>query len=106
MYTLPYPRLKTDVYVSHLFACSSLRVADEPFFVLLVVIFIYFIVEIVANSIVRQDYMLSMFFWFDILGAISLIPDIPWLSESSLLARASLTFCFLTIVGRQAKVSS
>ena len=88
---------------------TSERAVDEPFFVFLVVIFLYFILEVLANSLVRVDYLLSMFFWFDILGAVSLIPDIPWLSESTRLALlcslSLLLHLLLRLIARvQAKV--
>lgn len=46
---------------------------------ILTFIFIFFIVDLLANSYSRYDYTFSFFFWLDIVGIISLIPDVPWM---------------------------
>lgn len=41
--------------------------------------FILFVVELLATSIVVDDYKYSFFFWLDSIAAISLVPDIPYI---------------------------
>lgn len=40
-----------------------------------------FILELVANSVVLDDYKFSFFFWLDVVAVLSMIPDIPYIYE-------------------------
>jgi hypothetical protein len=55
--------------------------ADPYFFTGLVVSFILFGVEILTNTVVVDDYKYNFFFWLDIIGTISLVIDIPWITD-------------------------
>ncbi len=41
--------------------------------------FILFLIEIFINSMVKEDFKYSFFFWLDIIATLSLIPDIEWI---------------------------
>lgn len=66
--------------------------SDFAFMVLNSIAFSLFMLEIVLTSWVKSDfsngifkikgYMFSFFFWLDLLAVISMIPDIPWLSDT------------------------
>ena len=53
--------------------------ADVYFEVSFVVSLVLFVLELFATSLVVDDYKYSFFFWLDVLAAISLVPDIPYM---------------------------
>lgn len=40
---------------------------------------LFFIIEIILASLVKEEYFLSFFFWLDLVSTISMITDIGWL---------------------------
>ena len=44
--------------------------------------FILFLIEIFINSMVKEDFKYSFFFWLDIIATLSLIPDIEWIIDA------------------------
>lgn len=54
---------------------------DPIFYVLTIISFFMFTLEIVISCIVRDDYWLSFYFWLDIISTISLIFDIGWIMD-------------------------
>eukprot|EP00948_MAST-09A_sp_MAST-9A-sp1_P000543 g543.t1 len=88
---------------------------DYGFYVTLTLIFVFFCLEIVFNTFSHDmAYLKSQFFIFDLIGTLSLIPDIPWLSQGliSLFLSGSVTqgqdseTLTLAKAGRAAKVGS
>lgn len=55
--------------------------ADPYFFGGLCLSFVLFILEILVNSCVIDDFKFSFFFWLDLIATFSLIPDILWVVE-------------------------
>jgi len=54
---------------------------DDTFMIITFVMMGIFSVEIVMASLAKEDYYLSFFFWLDIISTLSLILDIPAVSE-------------------------
>lgn len=52
---------------------------DEVFYALTVFSIFCFVVEIVLNSIARDEFWLGFFFWLDIISTITMIPDCGWI---------------------------
>lgn len=59
--------------------CATDKSADDVFFTLTSVSLLFFTIEIILNSIAREDYFLGFFFWLDLISTISLITDIGWI---------------------------
>ncbi len=55
--------------------------ADPVFYVLTIISFFMFTLEIVISCIVRDDYWLGFYFWLDIISTVSLIFDIGWIMD-------------------------
>mmetsp|Transcript_37123 Transcript_37123/g.6616 ORF Transcript_37123/g.6616 Transcript_37123/m.6616 type:complete len:92 (+) Transcript_37123:36-311(+) len=53
--------------------------SDPVFYSLSIICLIFFTVEIVLGSLVKEDYLLGFFFWLDVVATVSLIPDIGWI---------------------------
>jgi len=53
--------------------------SDTIFYGLTVFGMVCFTIEIVLSSYAKEDYLLSFFFWLDIISTISMIPDIGWI---------------------------
>ena len=60
---------------------TTRKTVDTGYYALLMISFLLFIIEIIANSIVIEDFKYSFYFWLDIIATLSLITDIIWLSE-------------------------
>jgi|TARA_B110000285_G_C14964336_1_gene533256 hypothetical protein len=54
---------------------------DPYFFSGLVVSFILFLLELLLQSCVVDDFKYSFFFWLDFVATFSLVIDIPWLTD-------------------------
>ena len=50
--------------------------SDPYFYSFLLVSFVLFSLEIFINTMVKEDFKYSFFFWLDIIATLSLIPDI------------------------------
>lgn len=55
--------------------------ADSYFYVFFILSMLLFTVEITAKTVVDEDYKYSFFFWLDIIATVTLVIDIPWLSD-------------------------
>jgi len=55
--------------------------ADPYFFITFLICLVLFILELIANSVVLDDYKFSFFFWLDVVAVLSMIPDIPYIYE-------------------------
>ena len=64
-------------------AATSLP-ADPVFFSLSCVAMFCFALELVASSLVKDDYWLGFYFWLDLLATVSMISDIGWAWEAIL----------------------
>lgn len=53
---------------------------DNTFYSFTFVCFVLFFLEFLIFSIFKADYLFSFPFWMDLLSALTLILDIPWLS--------------------------
>ena len=58
---------------------TTRKESDEGFFVSFLICFILFVLEIIINSTVQEDYKFTFFFWLDIVATFSIIPDIPYI---------------------------
>lgn len=54
---------------------------NQGLYAVLLAIFVLFSLETIALSVLQEGYWLSFFFWMDIIGTLSLILDIGWISE-------------------------
>jgi len=52
---------------------------DDVFYNLSFGCMVCFTVEILLSSYAKEDYLLSFYFWLDIISTISMIPDIGWI---------------------------
>lgn len=57
-------------------AMTTGREADTGFAISYIISLALFVVEIVVNSLVVDEYKFSFFFWLDVIAALSLLPDI------------------------------
>mmetsp|Transcript_18182 Transcript_18182/g.32588 ORF Transcript_18182/g.32588 Transcript_18182/m.32588 type:complete len:831 (-) Transcript_18182:1201-3693(-) len=64
--------------------------ADMYFFVSFNVMLVFFVVEIFLTSVVVDDYKYSFFFWLDVIAAVSLIPDIPYIIDGLVIVFGSI----------------
>ncbi|EGR29485.1 hypothetical protein IMG5_154680 [Ichthyophthirius multifiliis] len=55
---------------------------DEIFYQITFGCFILFSVELIANCLIREKYFLGFTFFMDFISLLSLIFDVPWLSQS------------------------
>ena len=55
---------------------------DERLYSVLLSIFIIFILETLILTVVQAQYFLSFFFWMDVIGTLSMILDIGWISDT------------------------
>jgi len=55
--------------------------ADTPFNSGLLLSFIMFTTEILLNTVVIDEFKYSFFFWLDIIATLSVVIDIPWITD-------------------------
>lgn len=60
---------------------TTRKESDEGFFISFLICFILFVIEIILNSIVQEDYKFTFFFWLDVVATISIVPDIPYIID-------------------------
>ena len=63
--------------------------SDDALYGILTFIFVIFALETVVLSVVQPHYFLGFFFWMDLIGTLSIILDIGWISESFLKSGSS-----------------
>lgn len=63
--------------------------ADITLNIILVLTFVLFVLEVIVTSIVREEYFNSFFFWMDILGTLSILIDMTWISNSVTVLQAN-----------------
>lgn len=57
------------------------KAADPTFHDITFVCLVLFLTEFMVFTLVKPEYPLSFSFWMDIVSSVSLIFDIPWLTE-------------------------
>jgi len=55
--------------------------ADPIFYAITLFGLICFMIEIVLASYAKEDYLLTFFFWLDIISTLSMVPDIGWVRD-------------------------
>jgi len=82
---------KSYLAVSTLFVCVALYLRDVAVICIpkaydgillngvLTVLFVWFFLEMIANSLWKKGYLWSFFFWLDLVGTLSMLIDIPWI---------------------------
>lgn len=55
---------------------------DDKFYILTSISFGFFVVEMVLQSLLREDYWLGFYFWLDLISTLSLLTDIGWLMNA------------------------
>lgn len=55
--------------------------ADPVFYAITLFGMICFTIEIILASYAKEDYLLSFFFWLDIISTLSMVPDIGWVRD-------------------------
>ncbi|KAF4653132.1 hypothetical protein FOL47_010675, partial [Perkinsus chesapeaki] len=53
--------------------------ADTVFYILFVIALFMFVLEFLINTVAKPDYKWGFFFVLDLISALSIIPDIPWI---------------------------
>lgn len=56
--------------------------SDPVFYVLTIISFFAFSIEIIISCIVQEDYWLGFYFWLDIISTISLVADVGWIMDA------------------------
>ncbi|KXZ40942.1 hypothetical protein GPECTOR_1227g486 [Gonium pectorale] len=72
---------------------------------LLLAIFVIFALEVVLSCVFVDRYLLSFFFWVDLIGTASLILDIQWMAEA-IISEADSNALQITRAGRAARLGS
>ena len=68
-----------DEEIKSLFTKKS---ADLPFSIIIIIFIIFYIIELIANSILVKDYFPNFYFWLDVICIISTLLDIHWFYNS------------------------
>jgi hypothetical protein len=55
--------------------------ADPIFYAITLFGMICFTIEIILASYAKEEYLLSFFFWLDIISTLSMVPDIGWVRD-------------------------
>lgn len=55
---------------------------DNVFYILILICFGIFFIEIVVSSIALPDYFLGFYFWLDVISTLSLLLDVGWINEA------------------------
>ena len=55
---------------------------DNTFYILTSISFGFFMLEMILQSLVREDYWLSFYFWLDFISTLSLLTDIGWVMNA------------------------
>jgi len=55
--------------------------ADDFFNVGMVISLLLFTLEILLNTVVIDEFKYSFFFWLDIIATLSVVIDIPWITD-------------------------
>ena len=55
---------------------------DSAFYVLTIICFSIFSVEILLSCYAKQDYLFTFFFWLDLISTITLLLDVGWISDA------------------------
>lgn len=55
---------------------------DNVFYVLIIICFIIFSLEIIVSSIVISEYFLGFYFWLDVISTLTLLLDVGWINEA------------------------
>lgn len=56
------------------------RKTDDGFYVVTLIVFAYFSLEIIVSSFAVPRYFLSFYFWLDIVSTVSMLLDVGWIS--------------------------
>ena len=56
--------------------------SDAIFYILSSISLAAFSVEIILQSILREDYWLGFYFWLDVISTVSLLTDIGWIMDA------------------------
>ena len=56
--------------------------ADPVFYILTIISFFMFTIEIIISCIVQEDYWLGFYFWLDIISTVSLVADVGWIMDA------------------------
>ncbi len=56
--------------------------SDYIFYILSSISLVSFVIEIILQSLLREDYYLGFYFWLDVISTISLIADIGWIMNA------------------------
>jgi hypothetical protein len=68
-----------DLFLEDLKVAAFPREMDTDFIIASLIVLIVFSAEVLLNCIVTPKYLFGIFFWLDIVSALSLLPDVPWL---------------------------
>ena len=55
---------------------------DYKFYIMTSISFGFFVVEMILQSLLREDYWLSFYFWLDLISTLSLLTDIGWFMDA------------------------
>jgi len=52
---------------------------DQPIYIITFIVFLLFCLDVMLNCLATPSYIGSFLFYMDVLGTLSLLPDIPWI---------------------------
>ncbi|CAG9328862.1 unnamed protein product [Blepharisma stoltei] len=61
---------------------ATTKDADIAFYVLTIICLVFFTLEIVLSSLVKEGYFLGFFFWLDLISTLTLVMDIGWVWDA------------------------
>jgi len=62
---------------------------DYKFYFLTSISFGFFLLEMILQSFLREDYWLGFYFWLDLISTLSLLTDIGWVMNALIDSTAS-----------------
>jgi hypothetical protein len=64
---------------------------DYKFYIMTSISFGFFVVEMILQSFLREDYWLGFYFWLDLISTLSLLTDIGWIMNALIDAGSTTT---------------
>lgn len=84
--------------------------SDEIFYVLILICFTIFMVEILLSSYAQKNYFLGFYFWLDTISTITLLLDVGWISNqifgTSSSTNAAVSGASIARAARASKIGS
>ena len=70
------------LYADDIRILSTDKNGDKYFYILTLICFFFFNLEILLLMVVRKGYICSFFFWMDVISTFSIVLEVPWVIEA------------------------